>query len=404
MLAISRRVGAAVVALALVGWGCNSRLLRPPATVFVDGGEMNVAPSVSTEQRSFPAVLLSFFPSQIALHAGDELRFDMRYNGEPHTVAFGKLVDGALRAVERLGSDADLRAIEDLPELRKIPDVLPRVAEGDPRINRSAAERCFLDKGVPPNSETGGAALCPKRDQPRFDGTQAFFSSGFLPEGEGFRMKLGNDIRPGTYRFMCLVHRAAMTGAIEVRPGDEERPSVSRVKLDGRDEQGVVAAAATTAATDAARRESGPILAGTGQAGQVRGFVSAFVPDRAEARVGQAVTWRFFEMHSISFKPVRRARDGILVQERGGEVRINLDAWRSVGGPRPPPEAINYPPPSGRISIDGGTYSGEGPFSSGIIRAIPPASVRYTLRFGKPGAYSYVCLVHDAMRGQIEVT
>lgn len=399
-----RRTAAVAVALALAGSGCNSRLLRPPATVFVDGGESSVTANVGDEQFTFPSVLLSFFPSNVPLHPGDSVKFDIRYNGEPHTVALGKLVDAAVTAVEGLGPGAGLADVENLAEMQKLPDVFPRaVGDGDPKVNRSAAERCFLDKGAPPNSPTGGAKPCPERGQPDFDGTQSFYSSGFLPEGEGFRMKLSNDTRPGTYRFMCLVHRAAMTGSLEVRARDAERPGVSQVKIAGRDEQRVVAAAVATAARDSATPPDGVVLAGAGPEGEVRGFVSAFIPNVLQTRVGRKVEWRLFEMHSISFKPARRARDGILLQESGGQVKINVEAWKPVGSPQPPPEALAFPPPAEPVSIDGGTWSGEGSFSSGILRAVPPGKVIYTLSFAEPGTYSYVCLVHDQMRGRIEV-
>jgi plastocyanin len=397
---------AVVAALMTVGTACNSRLLRPPATIFVDGGETNLTPAADTDQRSFPAVLLSFFPSQIQLYAGDSLRFDMRYNGEPHTVALGTLVDDAVKAANRLGPQAGVRKVEGLPEMRRVPQLLPGTVESrSPKVNRSAAEPCFLDSGEPPNSATGGALPCPERDKPEFDGTQSFYSSGFLPEGEGFRIKLSSDTRPGAYRFMCLVHRAAMQGEIEVRRPGTGRPAVAKVKIAARDEQRVVTAAVTTYATDAAKRNGLPVLAGVGSTGQIRGFVAGFVPDLVKARVGEPVSWRLFETHSISFNPARQARDGLVVQERGGEVRLNLDAWRSVGSIPPPYPVVSYPPPANKkASIDGGTYDGEGPFSSGVIRATPPLAVTYTLRFAKRGTYPYFCLVHDGMRGRVVVS
>lgn len=400
-----RRAAAIALALSIVGVACNSRLLRPPATVFVDGGESTVTANVGTEQLRFPAVLLSFIPSTVPLHPGDSVKFDIRYNGEPHTVALGTLVDEAVSAIEGLGPGAPAADVENLAEMQRLPDVFPRsVGDGDPRVNRSAAERCFLDSGSPPNSATGGTEPCPERRQPNFDGTQSFYSSGFLPEGEGFRMALSRDIRPGTYRFMCLVHRAQMTGALEVREPGVERPSVAQLKILGRDEQRVVAASVTTAARDAATPPEGVVLAGAGPEGEVRGFMSAFIPEVFTTRVGEPVEWKVFEMHTISFRPARRARDGILLKERGGEVRINLEAWKPDGAPSPPPEALVYPPPPEPVSIDGGTWPGEGSFSSGILRAIPPGRLTYTLRFSEPGTYAYFCLVHDQMRGRIEVS
>ncbi|MGH7859911.1 MAG: hypothetical protein ACREQY_21505, partial [Candidatus Binatia bacterium] len=177
-MSASRRASTAAVLLLVLAPACNSRLLRPPATIFVDGGESSVTANVGDEQLRFPAVLLSFIPSTVPLHPGDGLRFDIRFNGEPHTVALGKLVDAAVTAVEALGPTATLTDIENLAEMQKLPDVFPRApGEGDPKVNRSAAERCFLDEGDPPNSPAGGAPPCPEQDQPDFDGAQALYSS-----------------------------------------------------------------------------------------------------------------------------------------------------------------------------------------------------------------------------------
>lgn len=402
---LNRRLAAVAVALLVVAPACNSRLLRPPATIFVDGGESTVTANVGQNQLRFPAVLVSFIPSNVPLHPGDQVRFEMRYNGEPHTVALGKLVDEAATAIAALGPQATAIEAENLPEMQRLPDVFPRaVGEDGPRVNRSAAERCFLDSDAPPSSPTGGAEPCPEREPPDFDGTQTFYSSGFIAEGEGFRFRLAQSIAPGSYHFMCLVHRASMRGVLEVLEPSLERPTVAELKIAGRDEQRVVAAAVTTAARDQATPPAGVVLAGAGPIGEVRGFASAFVPEVLETRVGEPVTWNFYEMHTVSFRPPRRARDGILLQERTGEVKVNLDAWNPVGSPRPPPQAQAYPPLPDVITVDGGSWPGEGSWSSGVIRAVPPGKVSYVLRFSKPGTYAYSCLVHDQMRGRIVVS
>lgn len=401
-----RVIAAAVVALSLVGAGCNSRLIRPPTPVFIDGGEFKVATVIEEKGVRFPSVLLSYFPSRIPLHPGDTLNFEVRDTGEPHTVALGRLVDAALAAVDELGPTASLSRIEGLTEMRKLPYVFPRVATNErPRVNRSAAERCFLDDGTPPVSVAGGAPACDRREQPPFDGTQSFYSSGFIEEGESFRTRLSGDIRPGTYRFMCLVHRAAMTGAIEARSPDEDRPTVAELRRQGTDERNEIASTLEPPARVAARRTGGPVLAGTGPSGRARGFVAAFVPDdEVRVRVGEPVTWKLFQPHTISFNPTRDAREGILIEEGDGIVRLNSEAWAPAGSRPLPAAARSYPPKARKLAVDGGTWSGEGFFSSGVIRATPPAQITYTLRFAEPGTYRYVCLIHDSMRGRIEVT
>lgn len=402
-----RRALTAAVALLMVGVACNSRLLRPPAIISMDSGEAVIGIPVGRRVVRLPSAYLSFIPSKVVLHAGDDVKFEVRYTGEPHTVALGRLVDFAVGAVQRLGPQATLVEIEKLPQLRRLPSVFPfKVTDDSPRVNRSAAQRCFLVDERPPTSDAGGTQACPDVEQPDFKGTETFFSSGFIPEGEGFRMSLSKDIKPGNYRFMCLVHRSEMTGTIEVTPSDVPRPNVRQVKVAGRDEQRVVHASLQQPAETAARSdEAGEILAGAGPEGEVRAFVSAFMPREATAKVGEPVTWKLFQSHTISFGSSRKAGEGILIQDRDGAVKINLDAWRAVGLKKETPAAaVSYPPRRRSIEVDGGTWSADGTLSSGVLRAIPPTKVSFTMRFAKAGTYRYVCLVHSSMRGTVEVS
>jgi plastocyanin len=107
-------------------------------------------------------------------------------------------------------------------------------------------------------------------------------------------------------------------------------------------------------------------------------------------------------MHSISFDPSRDAQEGVLIEEGDG-VRINPEAWDPVESTPPPAAALSFPPTQSLVEIDGGTYSGEGAFSSGILRATAPAVVKYTLTFEEAGTYRYRCLVHPRMRGRVVV-
>ena len=397
-----RRIVAGLVALAFVAIGCNSRLIRPPAIVFADGGEHAIETSVKEEGRRFASVFTAFVPSRVPLHPNDALNFEVRDTGEPHTVALGKLIDSAVTAVERLGVTAKLADIEALRAMRIVPSVLPGVMTTKvPRTNRSATERCFLAKGRPAVSNKGTAKPCREVEQPAFDGTQTFYSSGLLENGEPFRVKLSDDIKPGEYRFMCLVHRSTMSGVIEVRSPDTERPTVAEVRAEAEREEEQIESVLEPPARAAASRESGPVRAGTGPAGTTRGLVSAFIPDVVKTKVGRPVAWTFYRMHSISFSPSREAKEGLFLEE--DPPRINPDAWAPVRSRPPPSEVFRYPSRAKAFSINGGSYDGEGEFSSGVIRATPPTNVTYTLRFTKEGTYAYSCLVHQSMRGKVEV-
>lgn len=359
--------------------------------------------TVADVEHRYDSVLFSYFPSRVPLHPGDAINFEVRDTGEPHTAALGKLVDAAVNAIGALGSVDDLRKVEALPEMRRLPTVFPNVPGGRPRANRSASDRCILERGRPRVSERGGAPACEERVQPDFDGTQAFFSSGYLEEGEPFRVRLASDIRPGSYSFMCLVHRSQMFGAIEVRPPGVERPRVADVRKQASEEEDAVVSTLEQAARRAAaRKEPDAVLAGTGPVGTLRGMISSFIPNEFVTRPGGTVSWQLFGTHSISFEPSRDAEEGILVEDREG-VDINVDAWRTVGGPSPPAAAVSYLSAEPKLVVRGGTWSGEGTLSSGVLRSTPPASVVYELTFAKAGIYRYRCLVHSRMRGVVRV-
>jgi plastocyanin len=244
--------------------------------------------------------------------------------------------------------------------------------------------------------------VCAGSRTPEFDGRYSFFSAGYLEEGEPFRIKLSPDIRPGTYGFMCLVHRASMVGSIEVKPSDEERPRVADVRNQATDEEDEVASTLEPAARRAAARRGGSVLAGTGPAGRSRGLVSSFIPNEVKIGTGESVVWQLYGTHSISFDPSRDAQQGVVTEDDEG-AHINLDAWRSVGSRAPPAAAVAYPPAAARVAVKGGAWSGEGAFSSGIIRASQPTVLTYELSFTKAGTYRYQCLVHKRMRGRVIV-
>lgn len=399
----SHKVAAAALAVVAITSACNSKLLRPPAIIFVDSGEFAVRTTIREEGRRYPSVFLAYLPSKVPLHASDEVNFQLQDTGEPHTVAMGTLIDAAVQAAEALGPSASLRQLEGLKEMKKVPSVFPGALKGEvPKVNPSAAERCFLDEGAP------SKATCADTDQPDFSGRQAFFSSGVLEEGEPFRITVAPNASAGTYRFMCLVHRSAMTGALEVRPKDAERPAVADLRTEADNEEGEVASSlepaarvAGVAAFDA--KGKGPVLAATGPRGLSRAFIAAFIGDEVKAAVGEEVVWNVHRTHTISFRPSRDAKEGLVIDDDGGGVKVNEDAWTAVGSTKVPADVYRVPPTKKSFAIDGGTWSGEGEWSSGVIRATPPTKVTYTMRFSAPGTYAYSCLIHPSMRGKVIV-
>jgi plastocyanin len=179
----------------------------------------------------------AYLPNTLSVHPGDTVTFRLpHFSGEPHTVTLGTLVDAAAARLLALGPQASVAAQENAPEMLKVPDVFPHTITGPPDANQSAAQPCYLDRGVAPLSLKGSAPACPKRAEPGFDGTQSFHSSGVLmDDGASYSVPLSTSIRPGTYNVICLVHRSAMTARIQVV--DSRRAVQSQADLTTRGQQ-----------------------------------------------------------------------------------------------------------------------------------------------------------------------
>ena len=61
-------------------------------------------------------------------------------------------------------------------------------------------------------------APCAKVAKPDFTGKQAYYNSGWLASKSKFTLHLSSATAPGTYRYMCALHREGMTGKIVVVP------------------------------------------------------------------------------------------------------------------------------------------------------------------------------------------
>ena len=77
--------------------------------------------------------------------------------------------------------------------------------------NQGPANPCFLDTGDFPLDTP-----CPTAAQPDFNGTQSVYSSGWLGGDKDFTVKLADDIKPGTYKWICLLHGPEMIGTLTV--------------------------------------------------------------------------------------------------------------------------------------------------------------------------------------------
>lgn len=278
--------------------------------------------------------------------------------------------------------------------------------EGQGFITQNAGQPCYLKEGGPPEDPS---KACPeaRQDQPVFDGTHSFYNSGIIPfEGQGgntYRVPLSEDLEPGTYWFYCAVHGLGQSTELEVKPPDEDVPSAEEVTRQARreidelteplEEQFRQAVSEGSIEFDDERIE-GPFagLPGADHAG-----IDEFVPKRRTAKAGEPITWKMMGAdHTISFDVPEYFP--VFEIERDDTVRLNPKIQPAAGGAPEPPEQEGM----GVLEVDGGTYDGEGFWSSGLLGAQP--YVEYTVRIAKPGTYRYACLIHPPMVGTLEVT
>jgi len=380
----------AVLGLGVAACGSNKSSSAQSRTVQVDG---------TTDKLN--AAFLQFFPKRVTVHPGDTVDFHENWTGELHTVTMGTIVESALKAADAAGPNGQTP-----PELAKLPTLLP---QGPGDVNQNAAQPCFLTNGEPPSD---AATACGKdqQNQPDFTGTQTYYNSGFLPEGDTFKVKLSSDIKPGTYRYYCNLHGPSMSGSIVVLNKDRDVPST---ETNDKAASAELAADVAKLVPAAAQAKSGqfPIpgvknVAGYGSPDFQEGLINEMIPAEIDAKVGEKVTWTVVGPHTISFGNAPIEPGKYITKAPDGAWHLNAQAFMPAGFPEPPAPP-NGPPPSQPTllpPIDGGKYDGTGFRSTGVLASFPPVLNQASLTFTKAGTYAYVCLIHPKMGGVVKVT
>lgn len=360
-----------------------------------------------------------FFPSSIEVHAGETIVFRQQWTGEPHTVTMGTLVEKAIdeqAAFEEKYKDFD-PATADPETFAKVEAEYDALGQGVPIVNpygdptraidsnQNALQPCFLDSGAPP-PEPETPCRASDQEQPAFDGTQTFYSSGFIPfegdEGNRFTVRLAEDIEPGTYRYICVLHMPDMQGAIVVTPEDEDLPSAT--ERNRATQREIERLARPLREAYQSMLDDGVNYRGMKLSLPLGGYhagdnftvaIDEFVPRTIRTRIGDPVKWTLIGAHTVSFDVPEYLP--IFTVGSDGLVKRNLAVDRSAQSPDPPPADFS----AGQVNVDGGTWDGEGFLSSGLIAGEPFAT--YTLRFSKAGSYEYACVVHPPMVGRVVV-
>jgi plastocyanin len=352
---------------------------------------------------------IAYFPNQLRVHPGDRVVFTVHGPGEPHTVTLGTDVDDVLSAFDKLPPAQQNNPPKSVVALdAKLPSLFP---QGPGDAVQDAANPCFVASGAVPAN-----AACPAGDstQPAFDGTQAYYNSGWKDPGQKFTVSISSGTEPGTYRFFCLLHREGMTGKLTVVPSSTSIPSPGVVAARAAKE--LAAAQANLAAPLRALRQGKPplpvplpgkhvVLAGSGNPKGGVGSISEFGPKVIHVPVGGYVIWYLIGPHSITFNS-NKTNDDIRAVTPDGSVHLNPKALAPAGGPGEPAHVKGG---SGKgitfKVVAESTWNGKGFHSSGVFGNSqgPPLIEGYRLRFTRAGTYKYICTVHDNMKGTVVV-
>lgn len=360
---------------------------------------------VDAPAEGFGASWIHFFPHEVKAHPGDTVQFISHFTGEPHSVAFGSLVDEALDAFAQLDPDSQ----EDPPpEIQAVLDKVPFLFsdEGGPDdlFVQAASQPCYLETAEPPTREA-----CPADQQEppeTIDGKERFLSTGFMPDQATADFTLSDDVAPGDYTFMCLVHGPEMTAKVTVVPEATAIPGPAEVEAEGRHHLEEFLA---TVKADVEKVQASTLpqaVAGVFAADEELPSAGINVlPREIDAKVGEKVTWEVNGFHTISFNAPEDARPWLQFDDRGvlGTNKKSFTPANSPGIPDPEPPPEDAPEGAApKVPVDAGAWDGQGFHSSGA--PFSDAQLVYSLAFSTPGTYQYLCLVHPDMEGTVKVT
>ena len=211
---------------------------------------------------------------------------------------------------------------------------------------RSSVNPCFVAEGE--EIPTDAAPSATVTEPAPFTGTETFYNSGFLPDGETFVVELADDIAPGTYYAFCTLHFVEMISEITVVPADEPVPTPEEVPRRVRRSSSSWRRWAYRRVEEAeAAATPGHVHAGLGSEESTKVLVAEFVPPTSKDRVGEPVTLTIAGPHTVSFNAPEEARTVLVKGDDGG---FHIVGGVGAGGYEPPPAASggaaeDAPPP-----------------------------------------------------------
>jgi plastocyanin len=377
------------------------------------GGAQTFTVDVDGRGKAINEAFLAYYPNVTRVHAGDTVVFHMVGNGEPHTVTLGTLANAAVSGYQKL-TPQQRQSPNPPKSLQLVDAALPQLLpQGPGDATQSAANPCYVQAGAP------GTSLCPlsQHVQPQFTGSQSFYNSGWLASDQHFSVHLSTSTPPGTYHFMCLLHREPMSGSIVVVPAGTTVASPAAQYAAGQKQLAAVQAKLLPAATALRHGKpplpvtlpgQNPVLAGSGSQNVQEAAVTQFGASKVHIPVGGSVTWYLVGVHTITFNS-DKSNDDIRLVAPGGTVHLNPKAVAPANSPGEPPPSSSEGggsgngPPSFKV-VASSSWNGQGFKNSGaFVNSFPPLVEGYKITFTKAGVYKYICTVHDRMKGEIDV-
>lgn len=221
-----------------------------------------------------------------------------------------------------------------------------------------------------------------------YDGTGVASSGIIEAAGKTYTLTF---TAPGRYVYQCLLH-PGMQGTVVVLGAGKAPMTPAQVDKAAADQWAASLAAGKQLVADWKASASGSVYAAP-MVGNAQAHITLlrFTPGPLRVKAGSTVKWTMtdpFEIHTVTF-------------QGPGEVPQWLQLEQAAQGP--PKIWVN---PKVLAPAGGPTHTGNTYYNSGIIFPVnPPGPTSYTLKFTKPGTYTYWCVVHvaEGMRGSVIV-
>ncbi|HET7264598.1 MAG TPA: plastocyanin/azurin family copper-binding protein [bacterium] len=225
-----------------------------------------------------------------------------------------------------------------------------------------------------------------------YDGTGMASSGTIEAAGKSYTLTF---TKPGRYNYLCLLH-PGMQGTVLVQAVGKAPMTQAQVDKAGSDQWAASLAAGRKVVAgwkvSQARSSSGTVYTAP-IVGSAPAHISVlrFTPAPLRVKAGSTVTWTMtdpFEIHTVTFQGPGVVPQFLLLEQAAQgppKIWVNPKILAPAGGP---------------------AHTGNAYYNSGIILPVnPPGPTSYTLKFTKPGTYTYWCVVHvpEGMRGSIIV-